>query len=287
MMESLLSTIKPAIKWSGSKRSQAPFIARLAPSFDRYFEPFVGGASVAYSIKPKLGIAGDLSKPLIELWNLILRSPDEASDYYQKHWEQLQADKPDHFYTVREYFNRTGDPRALLFLSRTCVNGLIRFNSSGEFNNSFHLSRPGINPATLRSILHDWSARLSNMTFMHGDYRETTASAEKGDFIYLDPPYMNTVGRYFKQSTIDYAEFFEYLDSLNSQGVRWALSFDGSRGEKKYEHTLPFDLYKAEVSLKSGNSTFRRVIDKEVEPVYESLFLNYDVDPTILSKNSH
>ena len=286
-MESLLSTIKPAIKWSGSKRSQAAFIAGLAPSFNRYFEPFVGGASVAYSLEPELGIAGDLSKPLIELWNLILRSPDEAADYYQKHWEQLQADKPDHFYTVREYFNRTGDPRALLFLSRTCVNGLIRFNSSGEFNNSFHLSRPGINPATLRGILRDWSARLSNMTFLHGDYRETTTSAKKGDFIYLDPPYMNTVGRYFKQPTIDYAEFFDYLDALNSQGVRWALSFDGSRGDKTYEHSLPCDLYKAEVSLKSGNSTFRRVIDKKIEPVYESLFLNYDVDPSILSKTEH
>ena len=57
----------------------------------------MGGASVAYSLEPELGIAGDLSKPLIELWNLILKSPDEAADYYQKHWEQLQADKPDHF----------------------------------------------------------------------------------------------------------------------------------------------------------------------------------------------
>lgn len=279
-----MNTIKPAIKWSGSKRSQAAFIARVAPSFDRYFEPFIGGASVAYALKPKLGIAGDLSKPLIELWTLILRSPDEAADYYQKHWELLQVDKPDHFYTVREYFNQTGDPRALLFLSRTCVNGLIRFNSSGEFNNSFHLSRPGINPATLRRILYDWSAKLSNMTFVHGDYRETTSSASKGDFIYLDPPYMNTVGRYFKQPTIDYSEFFSYLDTLNSQGVKWALSFDGSRGDKEYDHTLPSELYKAKLSLKSGNSTFRRVIDKEVEPVYESLFLSYDLDPSALSE---
>ncbi|WP_406714199.1 DNA adenine methylase [Trueperella pyogenes] len=282
-----MSTIKPAIKWSGSKRSQAPFIARVAPSFDRYFEPFVGGASVAYALEPDLGIAGDLSKPLIELWNLILRSPDEAADYYQKHWEKLQADKPDHFYTVREHFNRTGDPKALLFLSRTCVNGLIRFNSSGEFNNSFHLSRPGINPVTLRRILHDWSAKLSNMTFLDGDYRETTTSASKGDFIYLDPPYMNTVGRYFKQPTIDYSEFFSYLDSLNSLGVKWALSFDGSRGRKKYDHSLPSELYKAKLSLKSGNSTFRRVIDKEIEPVYESLFLNYDLDPSVLSETAH
>ncbi|MEJ5998769.1 DNA adenine methylase [Corynebacterium sp. H130] len=279
-----MSTIRPAIKWSGSKRSQAHFIAKCAPSFKTYFEPFVGGASVAYAISPEYGVAGDLSKPLIELWNLILSSPEAAADYYEEHWTVLQTNKPDHFYVVRDYFNRTGDPRALLFLSRTCVNGLIRFNSAGEFNNSFHLSRPGINPNTLRHILVDWSLRLAKMSFLHGDYRETTESATTGDFIYLDPPYMNTVGRYFKQPTIDYSEFFSYLDSLNSKGIHWALSFDGSRGEKEYDHSLPSELYKTKLLLKSGHSTFRRVIDKEVEPVYESLFLNYDVDPGIFTE---
>ena len=270
-----MSSFQPVIKWSGSKRSQAQAIVTEIPEFNRYFEPFVGGGSISYALSPKKGIAGDICKPLIDLWELIKKEPEDLSNLYRYEWKKLPEDGPEHFYAVRERFNKYFSPSDLLFLSRTCVNGLIRFNSQGHFNNSFHLSRPGINPDRLEKIIFDWSNHISGIEFISADYRETSESAKRGDFIYLDPPYANTKGRYYGTNTIDFSEFYQYLEHLNMIGVKWALSFDGLRGEKVYQHTLPEDLYKRCLLLPSGSSTFKRVIDKKIEAVYESLFLNY------------
>lgn len=268
-------TIKPVIKWSGSKRTQAPFIASIAPEYDRYFEPFLGGGSVAYALRPTSGVCGDICEPLIDLWKAIKDDPESLAKSYEKDWSVLQQVGPDHFYVVRERFNEHRDAQSLLFLSRTCVNGLIRFNSKGDFNNSFHLSRPGINPRTLATIIDDWSSRISSLDFVHGDYRQTTEQAKAGDFVYLDPPYMNTVGRYYGTSTIDFGDFFSYLADLTDRGVKWALSFDGSRGDKQYTHALPNHLYLEHHQVHSGQSAFKRVLDKKLENVVEALFTNY------------
>ncbi|QIU87370.1 DNA adenine methylase [Trueperella pyogenes] len=270
-----MGRFQPVIKWSGSKRSQADAICQEVPSFNRYFEPFVGGGSIAYALSPEFGVAGDVCIPLIGLWNLIQKDPQQLADDYKKEWEQLQKIGADHFYVVRERFNNEFAPSDLLFLSRTCVNGLIRFNSDGKFNNSFHLTRPGINPDRLTPIILDWSHRIRGIEFQAADYRETTESAAQGDFVYLDPPYANTKGRYYGTSTIDFEEFYEFLEDLNKRGIRWALSFDGSRGEKQYQHSLPPELFRRRLLLPSGSSTFRRVVDKQIEEVFESLYLNY------------
>lgn len=267
--------IRPVVKWSGSKRSQAPFIYSISPKFERYYEPFVGGGSVAYMLKPEVGFCGDICEPLIDLWNTIKEDPEALAESYEANWVKLQRIGPSHFYSVRENFNRKRDAESLMFLSRTCVNGLIRFNSKGEFNNSFHLSRPGIKPSTLANIIRDWSARLGGLDFVYGDYRATSKSAKEGDFVYLDPPYMNTVGRYYGTSTIDYDDFFEYLENLTERGVKWALSFDGARGERKYVHNLPETIYEECHLVSSGQSAFKRVLDSKLENVMEALFTNY------------
>lgn len=265
--------MKPVIKWSGSKRSQAIKIMSLAPSFERYYEPFIGGGSMLYAFAPSSGFAGDICEPLIDLWNMIKNEPVALSLSYKTNWTRLQTEGHQVFYEIRDHFNSFKDPESLLFLSRTCVNGLIRFNKNGEFNNSFHHTRPGIKPDTLTAIINDWSCRISSTSFICADYRETTSTAKRGDFIYLDPPYFNTKGRYY--GGIDYDEFFEYLDRLNQLGISFALSFDGQRGEKIYSSPIPKELYKRKILLPSGNSAFRKLQDKEKEAVFESLYLNY------------
>jgi DNA adenine methylase len=270
-----MPSFQPAIKWSGSKRSQAARILQLVPSFKTYYEPFVGGASIAYSVAPKKGVCGDICEPLIDLWKLIQENPNALADDYDKNWHRMQDEGYQVFYEIRENFNKTRNPSSLFFLSRTCVNGLIRFNKNGDFNNSLHHTRKGIAPDRIRKILVDWSARLANISFVCADYRDTTAQATNGDFIYLDPPYFNTKGRYYGTSTIDFEEFFDYLKELNAKSVRYALSFDGSRGDKSYNTKLPEDLFKRHLMLPSGNSSFKKVIDGENLQVYESLYLNY------------
>jgi DNA adenine methylase len=74
----------PAIKWSGSKRSQVSTILKYIPSFDKYYEPFIGGGSVAYAVEPQEGICGDNYSPLIEFWNKVKNEPDEFADSYSE-----------------------------------------------------------------------------------------------------------------------------------------------------------------------------------------------------------
>lgn len=266
--------IKPFIKWSGSKRSQSEAITKLFPKqIKTYYEPFLGSGAILGTLKPGQAVVSDLNEPLIKLWQLIQSKPDLVADEYEKHWESLQNKGYTYFYKVRDYFNKTKDPINFLFLSRTCVNGLIRFNRDGEFNNSLHHTRKGIAPKTLKKIINDWSQIIKKYKFQAKDYKAILKTVKIGDFVYLDPPYFNTKGRYF--GAIDYNDFIDFLQQLNKKGIRYALSYDGHRGDKSYLVEIPKSLYKKHVLLHSGNSTFRKVQDKKVEKVYESLYLNY------------
>ena len=82
-------------------------------------------------------------------------TPDALADGYCQRWHRLQSEGYTAYYEIRDDFNRDQSPYDLLFLSRTCVNGLIRFHDKGEFNNSLHYSRPGINPEKLREMIAD------------------------------------------------------------------------------------------------------------------------------------
>lgn len=268
--------LKPVIKWSGSKRSQAEAIIKNIPDdFNTYFEPFIGGGSILYAIHPTKAVCGDICKPLIDLWCEIKDNPEKLAESYKLRWNRLQIEGYEAFYLIRDNFNRTHSPEDLLFLSRTCVNGLIRFNSKGEFNNSLHHTRKGIKPDTLKKIILDWSSRIEGATFFANDYKLTTESASSGDFIYLDPPYFHTVGRYYGTKSINFDEFMLYLDSLNTRGIKYMLSFDGMRGNTDYTVELPKELYKRHEFVASGNSSFKKVMDKESQQVYESLYMNY------------
>lgn len=264
--------MQPIIKWSGSKRSQAEIIIKNFGKYNNYYEPFIGGGSILYyAALQNKSIAGDINKPLVELWNLIKNEPEKVYLEYKKNWLNLQEQGYEYYYKIREEFNLNNSPHLLLFLTRTCVNGLIRYNSNGEFNNSLHHSRKGINPERLKKIINKWNQRIVNTEFIHGDYRETTKTAKEGDLVYLDPPYFSTRGRYF--GTIDYEEFIEYLYDLKSRKVKFILSYDGTRGENSYLVDIPKDLYSEHILLDSGNSTFLKVIDKKVEKVKESLYI--------------
>ena len=268
--------MKPVIKWSGSKRSQIPEILKHIPNgFKRYYEPFVGGGSVLYALNPSEAICGDICEPLINLWQAIKYRPVQLAEDYRTRWNRLQEEGYTAYYDIRNSFNKNKSPEDLLFLSRTCVNGLIRFNSNGEFNNSLHHTRPGIHPDSLQSIIVDWSNHIKGADFFADDYQKSTAIATEGDFIYLDPPYFHTVGRYYGTDSIDFEEFLDYLEGLNERGVKYMLSFDGRRGNKDYTVELPNELYKQHIYIASGNSSFKKVMDKETQQVYESLYMNY------------
>lgn len=271
-------SFQPIIKWSGSKRKIAYKIKEFIPNdISTYYEPFVGGGSMLYVMDGNKKIASDINKPLIDLWNLIKHNPDYLFEIYTNYWNLLNDNEnPESykvFYEIRKKFNTTFQPEDLFFLSRTCVNGLIRFNTQGEFNNSLHYSRKGIDPKRLKYILNEWSNKLKDTHFFHMDYKETLDMLKKGDFVYLDPPYFNTKGMYY--GSINNEAFLRYLEDLNTKGIKFFLSFDGKTCAKDYTFEIPKELYKRHEYIYTGQSTFKKVIDKQSNQVYESIYLNY------------
>lgn len=268
--------IRPVIKWTGSKRTVAPIIGKMIPRTSRYFDPFVGGGAILPFRKSTEAHCGDIIPELIDLWSLIKKTPHEVLSEYSLRWRRLQTDGHEYFYEIRKHFNSTRNPHDLLFLSRTCVNGLIRFNSKSEFNNSFHHGRPGIHPSRLKRILDEWHQVVKGTSFYVADYRELLERTRESDFVFLDPPYNGTVGRYLPLK-FNMKEFFEEIHKLNSKKVLWILTLDGKAGSRDYQNRPPDYLFKKMVILNTGNSTFTKVMRKSVDRVEESVYLNFDI----------
>lgn len=280
-------TIPSLVKWSGSKRSQAKEIFEIAPSFDRYIEPFLGGGAILFMAAHPGAIGNDIYKPLIDLWRLVRDEPDTLLDAYSAKWNELAQELdsvdvntmtrgngiPRVFYDVRDGFNASPNAIDLNFLMRTCVNGIVRFNDKGCFNNSFHLSRRGMMPERFSSVIRDWTKVLQGVDFQCKDYREVLAEAQTGDFVYLDPPYAGTKQRY--STVFETEQLFVELERLNQRGVKWALSFDGKRGTSDFTQNVPKDIYKTRQYLHSGNSAVKKVLSGPLERVDEALYLNY------------
>jgi DNA adenine methylase len=275
------------IKWTGSKRSQAAAIVGLMPSYKRYFEPFVGGGAVLYAAASPSSIASDDYRPLIELWQLVQRSPRTVIETYREQWQAVtdeldnldlknlpaNTSLPTYFYQVRDRFNREKSPLDLNFIMRTCVNGIVRFNDKGAFNNSFHLSRRGMTPDRFEKVVSAWHSIIQDVEFICQDYAEALERTRAGDFVYMDPPYAGNNQRYTADLELD--RFFKELENLNRKDVKWALSFDGTRGQHTLIHDVPKSLYKRHKMLSSGLSAVHKVLNGPVEAVEESLYLNY------------
>lgn len=270
---------KPVIKWTGSKRHQVDDILKQVPKeINTYYEPFIGGGSVLFAvlnsdIKVSRFICSDINGDLIKLWNTIKDKPTFLIEEYSRMWNEINSiesdeDRKEYFYNVREKFNKTRKPELFLFLSRTCTNGLIRYNSSGNFNTSYHFNRTGIKPETYKKILYEWSNKLNenNVQFVNQSYEEVMS--EEGDFVYLDPPYFKTKGIYYGE--IDYDKFFDWM---RKQEGKYILSFNGTIGNIDNTYSIPTDLFSGHLYLSSGRSTFKDLRTDNTEYVYESLYV--------------
>ena len=272
---------QPVIKWSGSKRSQSNDIIKYFPrDIDTYYEPFCGGASMLRTllesdINVKKYVASDINKDLIKLFIAIKKIPNDVYRHHEDLWHSMndgiddKAYKRKFFETVRERYNKYHNPLDFMFIMRTTTNGMPRYNQKGEFNNSFHITRNGINPDTLRSVVFDWSDILNekNVEFRCCSFDEICPN--DNDFLYLDPPYANTTGMYY--GSFDNVRLFEWIKGLK---CKWVMSYDGISGNENNTFAVPKELYNEHVYLKSGNSSFKRTIGRDRNAmVYESLYI--------------
>jgi DNA adenine methylase len=218
----------------------------------------------------------DLNKPLAELLNLIINRPEELADAYPELWRDDAADALEHYYAVREKFNRTQDPTQFLYLLTRCIKGAVRYNSEGLFNQSPDKRRLGTRPETMRRNIMAVSLLLRRKTVITShDFRDVLTAAEPEDVIYMDPPYQGTSGerdtRYLAGLSFD--DFVAALDQLNAGGRRYIISYDGRTGDKSHGEPLPAYLRLTKIELEAGRSTQATLLGRE-EATVESLYLS-------------
>jgi DNA adenine methylase len=193
------SALKPFLKWAGGKRQLLPEILanHLPPQFEesrkqRYFEPFIGAGAVLLALQPEQAIIGDQNQELVNCYVAIRDRLPDLLAALQEH-----RNEADYYYEVRQwdrqedFEQRSLVERAarLIFLNKTCYNGLFRVNNQGQFNVPFGRYR---NPKildleALTAVQH--YLRSNQIQINRGDFQETVRSARQGDFIYFDPPY--------------------------------------------------------------------------------------------------
>ncbi len=187
--------VKPFLKWAGGKRQLLPEIKKIIPSnYTKYYEPFVGAGSVLFSIQPKKAVINDTNRELINCYRTIKENPEELLELCQQHKKRHSKE---HYYKLRAK-DRRNDFKLLssveraariIYLNKTCFNGLFRVNSRGQFNVPYgKYSNPCIaDPSVIRAV----SAYLNDasVTILEGDFDRAVARARKGAFIYFDPPY--------------------------------------------------------------------------------------------------
>lgn len=268
-------------QYQGSKRALAPLILNFLPvKARRLVDPFAGSAALTLACAARMRAErywiNDLNKPLAELLNLMIHRPEDLADSYAELWKGEFEDALEHFYTVRERFNRTQEPKLFLYLLTRCIKGAVRYNNEGLFNQSPDKRRLGTRPETMRQNIMGVSLLLRGKTVVTShDFRDVLASTEPEDVIYMDPPYQGTSGerdsRYL--TGLSFEDFVVALDGLNARGLRYAISYDGRTGDKTHGEPLPDYLGLRHIEIEAGRSSQATLLGRDEETV-ESLYLS-------------
>ena len=272
------------VQYQGSKRNLAPQILDFIPKvFGRLIEPFAGSAAITIACasknKTEKYIVNDLNKPLVELLKLVIEKPDYTAKKYWEIWTDQNFDSIEHYYQIREIFNRTKDPICFLYLLARCVKGSVRYNNEGLFNQSPDKRRKGTSPSQMEKNIHNISLLLKGkVDFFSLDYKDIFSMALPGDIIYMDPPYQGVCGerdsRYF--SGIEHGEFVNELEKLIFRRISFLVSYDGKCGNKIYGNEIPIKKGIKHIELKAGRSSQSTLLGKN-EITYESLYISSDL----------
>ena len=187
---------KPFVKWAGGKRQLIPQIEKHLPEkFSSYFEPFLGGGALLFHLfsknKNMTGSVSDLNSDLVLSYVTIRDNLDSLLTSLQKHSDNYFSDSKSYYYSIRKSNpkNQVEKVSRLLFLNRTCFNGLYRVNSKGKFNVPLgRYSNPNIvQEENLRSV--NQFLNQNKIIIKCQDFSSTVEKTKKGDFVYFDPPY--------------------------------------------------------------------------------------------------
>lgn len=239
-MESISFTktnLKPVIKWVGGKRQLLDELYFLKPkSYHRYFEPFIGGGALLFSLAPERATINDANSDLILMYNVIRDNPKELLAVLEKH---AASNSKEYYYKIRA-LDRDGTlsnlsdiekVARLIFMLKVDFNGLYRVNSKGEFNVPYgRYKNPKIANEENICAVSDYFNN-NEIKMLTGDYSTATESAKKDDFVYFDPPYIPltetaSFTSYTKEGfgLVQQEQLRDRFNDLSAKGVNVMLS---------------------------------------------------------------
>ena len=279
----LLATPKPFVKWAGGKRQLIPILNENLPkTMGTYHEPFLGGGALLFHILSerdgqKCGIS-DLNSDLVLTYTTIRDKVNDLIHSLKTHSKNYQKDSKSYYYEVRESSPRSAVEKTsrLLFLNRTCFNGLYRVNSKGKFNVPLgRYTNPNIvNEENLRSVSHILQSR--QVSIKCRDFESVLDDAKKGDLVYFDPPYQpvsdtaNFTSYTHKSFTIsDLKRLANLCLDLDSKGCKVLLSNSDSKEVSNMFTDKQWKIKKIEANRSINSNSKKRTGH------YELLIKNY------------
>lgn len=266
----------PFLKWAGGKSrlitQYAPFLP-AREDINRYYEPFIGSAALFFYLQPRPARLSDMNWKLVETYKVVRDTPDELIAALQPHRNEKA-----YYYEIRSQnpHDLTPVQRAarLIFMNKTCYNGLYRENQKGEFNVPFgRYKRPKICD---RERLHAASRALQGVELCDVDFAGAIGDAKEGDFVYFDPPYvpLNATSSFTSYSRYgfddeDHRRLAQAYHDLTARGCRVMLSNSSA--------PLVYELYEGH-GYEIEEVQARRNINSNAHrrgPVKELLIMNY------------
>ena len=269
------------LKWVGNKQRFAKTIVSLMPQeINKYIEPFVGTGAVLGALQPSKAIIGDNLGPLIGLWELVRDNPDLLEDYYEKMWYLYHKDKHSAYDLSKSRYNFEPNPLDLLFISRTCYGGVMRFTKEGKISTPIGPHNP-IPPEKFASRLSEWHRIVKSTQIHHQSFEKTMELAGEGDLVYCDPPYLFSQSILYGSQGFNVKKLWESIKKCKERGAKVMLSIDGSKksGNVKLKINMPDNLFERELFVDCGRSMLRRFQKKGEtlidEDVHDRLLLTW------------
>lgn len=239
---------KPFLKWAGGKKQVIDFIEKKLPQeikdskiIKNYFEPFLGGGAIFFYLVNNYDIKhaflGDINQDLILTYNIVKKHPhkliSELNNYSEEYLPLSYNERKEYFYKIRSEFNENFEDNLLratqmIFLNRTCFNGLYRVNKSGKFNVPMGKYK---NPTICdkKNILNV-SKALKKVNIVCDDYSNSEYLINENSFVYLDPPYLPIKKTSFTSynsnnfGVTEQVELSHFCKRIDDTGAKFILS---------------------------------------------------------------
>jgi DNA adenine methylase len=261
---------KPFLKWAGGKGASLPRLLARLPERVRdevtYHEPFVGGGALFFALRPRRAILTDLNERLVRTYRAVRDNPSEVVGRLREMEAIHRKRGAAYFYEVRQ---REVDQLAdvdvaswLIYLNRTCFNGLYRVNRAGRFNvpAGRHTNPTVCDEETLSSS----SQALQGADICVADFREALSRVRPGDVVYCDPPYLPLSAKGHTAYTAagftpaDHTELRDVVLTLKRRGAYVLLSNSASSATDHLYRRPPFEIEQLAVRRNINSDGARR-----------------------------